>query len=173
MYRETVGSYTDAGTRIRLRIETAWIHMQEHLQGFQSFSYIHLLGTWTSEHQLGIQYQTDYTPGWTDPVWFDATGASSSSGWITGANANTIGIEPITGTEYDSGNYNDGPYGGTGLGEYAWRLDLYETGQSIQLRFEDFEAEGFAGPSFELTELVMVGQVLGNARRPMTAGRSA
>lgn len=169
-YRETVGAYSDAGTRIRLRIETAWIHMQEQLQGFEKFFYAHILGTWTSEHQLGVQYQTDYTPGWTDSVWFDATGATSPTGWISGSNV--VGVEPISGTEYGVGEYGDGPYGGTGPGEYAWRLDLYETGQSIQLRFEDFEADGFSGPSFELTELVMVGVVLGNTRRPMTAGRS-
>lgn len=169
-WRETVGSYSDAGTRITLRIETAWIHMQEQLQGFEKFFYAHILGTWTSEHQLGVSYQTDYTHGWTDAVWFDGTGASSSTGWITGSN--TVGLEPITGTEYGDGEYGDGPYGGTGPGEYAWRLDLYETGQSIQLRFEDFEADGFFGPSFELTELLIAGQVLGNARRPMTAGRS-
>lgn len=173
MYRETVGSFSDAGTRIRMRLETAWIHMVEYLQGFEKFWNVHILGTWTSAHQLGVQYQTDYTPGWTDSVWFDATGASSSTGWITGAGANTIGAEPISGSEYDTGQYGDGPYGGTGPGEYAWRLDLHETGQSIQFRFEDFEATGFAGASFELTELVITGQVLGTVRRPMTAGRSA
>jgi hypothetical protein len=49
---------------------------------------------------------------------------------------------------------------------------MWEVGQAIQFRFEDFEAAGFFGPSFELTELVITGQVLGNVRRPMTAGRS-
>jgi hypothetical protein len=173
VFRETVGEYSDAGQRIRLRFETAWIHLAEHLQGFQSFSNIHLLGTWISAHQLGVQYQTDYTLGWTDPAWLDATGASSSTGWITGSFANTVGVEPIAGTNYNDGLYDDGQYGGTGPGEYAWRIDIYETGQSVQLRFEDFEAAGFAGASFELTELVVTGTVIGNVRRPMTAGRSA
>lgn len=173
VFRETIGEFSDAGVRIRLRLETAWIHMLEYLQGFQKFFNVHLLGTWLSAHQLGVQYQTDYTHGWTDAVWFDATGLSSSAGWITGTGANTIGVESIAGTEYSSGEYGSGEYGGTSLGEYAWRLDLYEVGQSIQLRFEDFEASGFAGASFELTELVVTGGVLGTVRRPMTAGRSA
>lgn len=171
VFRETVGEYSDAGVRIRLRLETAWIHMVEHLSGFQKFWNFHLLGTWSSAHQLGVQYQTDYTHGWTDAVWFDATGESSGTGWISGSNV--VGVEPISGSDYGDGEYGDGSYGGTSPGEYAWRLDLYETGQSIQFRFEDFEADGFAGPSFELTELVVTGAVIGSVRRPMTTARSA
>lgn len=170
MFAETVGVYSDSGSRIRLRLETAWIKMVEYLQGFQKFNQFHLLGTWESAHQLGVQYQTDYTHGWSDAVWLDATGASSGAGWISGSNV--VGTEPISGSNYSDGQYSDGVYGGTAPGEYAWRLDLWEVGQSIQFRFEDFEAAGFFGPSFELTELVITGQVLGNVRRPMTVGRS-
>ena len=173
VFRETVGAYSDAGVRIRLLLETAWIHMLSHLQGFQKFFDMYLLGTWISAHQLGVQYQTDYTPQWTDVVWLDATGLSSSAGWITGTNANTIGDEPIAGSEYGDGEYGDGDYGGTAPGLYQWRLDLYEKGASIQFRFQDFEADGFAGASFELTELTLTGAAIGNVRRPMTAGRSA
>jgi hypothetical protein len=171
MFRETIDEFSDAGTRIRLRLETAWLHMLEHLQGFQRFFNIHILGTWLSAHQLGVQYQTDYTPGWSDSVWFDGTASSTSAGWITGSN--TVGFETIAGTAYGVGEYGDGVYGGTGPGEYAFRLDLYDTGQSIQLRFEDFEATDVTGPSFRLAELVITGGVLGNVRRPMTTGRSA
>lgn len=170
MFAETVGVYSDAGTRIRLRLETAWIKMVEYLQGFQKFFNFHLLGTWVSAHQLGVQYQTDYTLGWTDAVWFDATGETSPTDWISGSNV--VGVEPISGSDYDSGQYGDGQYGGTAPGEYAWRLDLYETGQAIQFRFEDFERAGLFGASFELTELVITGAVLGTVRKPMTAGRS-
>lgn len=170
VFAETVGVYSDNGTRIRLRIETAWIHMVEYLQGFQKFFNFHLTGTWASAHQLGVQYQTDYTHGWTDAVWFDATGETDPSTWISGSNV--VGTEPISGSNYNSGQYGDGQYGGTSPGEYAWRLDLYEVGQSIQFRFEDFERDGLFGPSFELTELVITGGVLGTVRRPMTAGRS-
>lgn len=170
VFVETPGSYSDAGARIRLRLETAWIKMVEYLQGFEKFFNFHLLGTWISAHQLGVQYQTDYTLGWTDAVWFDATGETNPAPWISGSNV--VGTEPISGSEYDSGQYGDGQYGGTAPGEYAWRLDLYEVGQAIQFRFEDFERAGLFGASFELTELVITGGVLGTVRKPMTAGRS-
>jgi len=174
VFAETPGVHSDAGTRIQLRLETAWVHMLDQLQGFQRFFNFHLLGAWLSAHQLGVQYRTDYTPGWTDEVWYDATGATSQAGWISAPSTDpTFGTEPISGTSYSDGEYDVGDYGGTAPGEYAWRLDLYETGQSIQFRFEDFEAAGQTGPSFELTELVITGQALGNVRRPMTAGRSA
>lgn len=173
IYRETVGEYSDAGTRITLVIQTAWIHMLEQLQGWQLFGEMHLIGTWLSAHQLGIQYRLDYMTQLSDLVWLDATGATDSTGWITGTNANTIGVEPISGSEYGDGEYGDGEYGGTPPGEYYWRLDLYEDGHSIQFRFQDFEASGSSGPSFELTELVLIGTALGNVRRPSTAGRSA
>lgn len=172
VFRETPGIYSDAGTRIRLRLETAWLHMVGHLQGFQRFWYLHVLGTWVSAHQFGIQYQTDYTPGWTDSYWLDATGESDSTGWITGGNAAPIGVESIVGTGYGDGEYGDGPYGGTAPGLYQWRLGLNEKGQSIQLRFEDFEANGFLGASFELTELVITGGVKASAPRPFQASRS-
>lgn len=172
VFRETPGVYLDDNARIRLRLETAWIHMLPQLAGFQRFWHLHVLGTWTSPHQFGIQYQTEYTPGWTDSYWLDATGLSSSTGWITGVGAATIGVEPITGTNYGDGNYGDGNYGGTAQGLYEWRLHLDEAGQSIQFRFEDFEADGFAGASFELTEMMLTGGVKAAAIKPFTAARS-
>jgi hypothetical protein len=173
VFREAIGEYSDAGARITLKLETAWLHMLPQLQGFQKFFDLNLLGTWISAHQLGIQYQTDFSPGWSDVVWYDATGLTDSTGWITGDGANVIGDEPIAGSEYGDGEYGDGEYGGTAPGLYEWRLDLYEEGHSIQFRFQDFEANGYAGASFELTELALTGGILGNVRRPATAGRSA
>lgn len=172
VYRETVGAYSDAGIRIRMRLETAWLHLHEYLQGFTRFWEALILGTWVSPHQLGVQYQTDYTDGWTDAYWLDATGATSPTGWITGAGAQAIGLDPITGTSYGDGQYGDGPYGGTPRGVYQWHVELNERGQSIQFRFEDFEADGFAGASYELTEMLIVGGVQGNALRPFSTARS-
>lgn len=172
VYRETIGSYTDAGIRIRMRLETAWLHMHDYLQGFSRFWETLILGTWVSPHQLGIQYQTDYTEGWSDPYWLDATGGSSSTGWITGTGAQTIGLDPITGTQYGDGNFGDGPYGGTNPGVYQWHAEINERGQSIRFRFEDFEAAGLDGASFELTELLIVGGAQGKALRPFSMARS-
>lgn len=173
VFRETIGSYSDAGQRITLKLETAWLHLLEQLQGFQKVFELYLIGTWTSPHQIGIQYQTDYSPQWTEAYWYDATGLADSTGWITGSNATTIGTEPVTGSEYGDGEYGSGEYGGTMPSNYEWRLDVYESCESIQFRFQDFEAEGYTGASFELTEMVLTGGAIGNVRRPMTAGRSA
>lgn len=172
VFRETIGSFSDAGERIRLRLVTAWIHLHEQLQGFQRIWFMHLLGTWQSPHQLGIRYQTDYTPGFTDTWWLDATGLLSSTGWITGTNAAPIGVDPIVGTGYGDGEYGDGPYGGTQSDVYQWRLHMNEKGMSVQFGFEDFEAEGFEGASFELTEMVLTGGAIAPAPRPFIAARS-
>lgn len=172
VWRETIDQFSDAGTRVRMRFETAWLHMLPQLSGFQKFWHMHLIGTWISPHQLGIQYQTDYSPQWTGPVWYDATGLDVSTGWITGTAAIPIGTEPITGSEYGDGEYGDGEYGGTMPGLYQWHLDLHEKGHSIRFRIEDFEASGYTGACFELTELLLTGWVLGHGPRQLTPGRS-
>jgi len=83
VFQETPGVYLDGTSRIRLRFETAWLHMLEHLQGFQRFWKLLLLGTWVSPHQLVVQYRKDYDEAWSDPCYLDATGSTDPSGWIT------------------------------------------------------------------------------------------
>lgn len=172
VYRETVGEYSDAGLPITILIATAWIKMQDYLQGFCKFNYAHLIGQWLSPHQLGVQYQTDYTPQFGDPVWLDATADTSSSGWITGPSAQTIGVQSILGSAYGEGDYGEGPYGGTPDDVYQWRVQLAEKGESIQFVFTDFQKPGTFGPGFELTEILITGGVKGPALKPFTKGRS-
>lgn len=172
VFRETLGAYSDAGVRIRLRLETAWIHLWDHLQGLQRFWKLLLLGTWVSKHQLGFQYRTDFETEWTDNEWLDATGDTSSTGWITGGGANSIGVDPLTGSAYGDGAYGAGAFGGTAAEAYAWRMGLHVAGSSIQFRFEDFEKDGLAGASFELTEMLITGGVMRRDNRPFTAARS-
>lgn len=174
VFRETIGSYSDDGARIRLRLDTAWLHMLEHLQGFQRFWTALLLGTWGSGHQLGVSYRTDFQEGWSEPYWLDATGeAAGASGWLTGDNAGEIGRESIAGSVYGDGSYGVGPFGGTNPGIYQWRIGLHTEGQSIQLRFEDFERVGLTGATFELTELLVTGGVIAPDVRPHSGARSA
>ena len=172
VWKETPGEYSDNGARITLRLETAWLHMQEHLQGFARFWKLLLLGTHVSPHQLGIQYRLSYNEEWSDPSWLDATDDTDNAGWLTGEGCNEIGVAPIGGTVYGEGVYGDGPYGGTGPDIYQWRFGIHEKGQSIQFRFEDFEKYGLAGASFELTEMMIVGGVIGNDYRPFDGSRS-
>lgn len=172
VFVETPGEYSDAGRPIVMRFETAWIKMTQYLQSFARFYRAHLLGEGTSPHQLVMQVRTDYGAHWSAPMYLDATSASSSTGWITGDRAGAIGAEPLAGSVYGDGPYGDGPYGGTPAALYQWRAHLGIVGQAIQFRFEDFQAAGLAGPSFELSELLITGGVKGNARRPFSAGRS-
>jgi hypothetical protein len=172
VFKETPGEYADGNARIILRFETAWLHMHEHLQGFQRFWKLLLLGTWSSPHQLGVQYRKDYDEAWSEPYYLDATGDTSAAGWITGDSANTIGADSILGSNYGDGNYGDGVYGGTGPQVYQWRYGIHEDGESIQFRFEDFEKAGLAGASFELTEMTIVGGIMKPDNRPFAASRS-
>lgn len=172
VYRETIGEYSDNGSRITLKFETAWLHLHEHLQGLQRFWKMLLLGTWGSPHQLGISYRTNFDESWSEAEWLDATGESSSTGWITGDNANAIGEDPLTGSTYGEGAYGDGPYGGRGPDVYQWRMGLHTEGQSIQFRFEDFERAGLAGATFELTEMTIIGGVKKLDNRPFSGARS-
>lgn len=172
VFRETPGEYLDGTARITLRLETAWLHLHEHLQGFQRFWKLLLLGTWASPHQLGVSYRLSFDEAWSEPYYLDATGDTSAEGWITGDSANPIGEDPITGTAYGEGDYGDGPYGGRGPDVYWWRYGIHEAGASVQFRFEDFEKAGLAGASFELTEMTIVGGVMKPDIRPFSAARS-
>ncbi len=172
VFRETIDAHADGTSRITLRFETAWLHLHEHLQGFQRFWRLLLLGTWTSPHQLGISQRFNYDEEWSEPYYLDATGASSATGWITGDSANTIGEDPILGSNYGDGNYGDGNYGGTGPDVYQWRYGIHEQGQSVQFRFEDFEKAGLAGASFELTEMTIVGGIMRSDLAPFSGSRS-
>jgi len=173
VFRETPGAYADAGARITLRFETAWLHLLEHLQGFQRFWKLLLLGTWSSPHQLAVAHRLSYDEAWTEPYYLDATGEEEgAAGWITGDSANPIGEDPITGSGYGEGNYGEGPYGGRGPDIYQWRYGIHESGQSVQFRFEDFEKAGLAGASFELTEMTITGGVKKVDMRPFSGARS-
>ncbi|MGN6107231.1 MAG: hypothetical protein ACTHU0_19140 [Kofleriaceae bacterium] len=175
VFRETVGVYSDAGSRIPIRIETAWIHMQDYLQGFQRFYELLLIGERKSAHQLKLQWRLDYSNQWSDPWYLDATGIASQAGWISGDSAPWIGDsdDSLVGTFYGDGPYGEGVYGGVGPGLYQWRLHLGYRGQAVQFAFEDYEADGFAGASFELSEMTIVAGVKGPANKPFAAAKSA
>jgi hypothetical protein len=172
VFQETIDAHADGAARITLRFETAWLHLHEHLQGFQRFWKLLLLGTWASPHQLGVSHRLNYDEAWSEPYYLDATGEDSSDGWITGDSANPIGEDPLTGTDYGEGDYGEGPYGGTGPDVYQWRYGIHENGQAVQFRFEDFEKAGLADASFELTEMTIVGGIKKSDMRPFSAARS-
>ncbi len=174
VYREAIGAYADDGIQVRMRLETAWIHIAQAIQGFQRFYDLRLIGTWYSPHQLVIQSQVDYQgEGWSDASYLDATGESAgSTGWVTGSGANTIGEDPLSGSDYSDGEYDVGEYGGTQPDIYQWRYHIGGRGQSVRFRIEDFQRVGLAGASFELTEALITGGIAGPAVKPVAAARS-
>lgn len=175
VFRETPGEYSDAGRAIKLRLETAWIRMREYVQTWQRFWHLHIIGERKSAHQLKCQYRTDYGKHWSEPEYFDATGAVSPAGWVSGWDAGWVADEvedSIVGSSYGDGAYGEGNYGGTPPGLYQWRFHLGLNAQAVQFRFEDFELVNQAGPSFELTEIVVTGGSMGNVPKPFAASRS-
>lgn len=174
IFRETPGVYTDAGRAIPMRLETAWIKMSDVVQSWQRFYDGYLLGERKSAHLLKVQYRLDFGKHWSEPQWCDATGAASPTGWVSGwAGGWSADVDDtLVGSGYGDGNYGDGNYGGTPPEPYQWRVCIAERAQAIQFRFEDYELVGSAGPSFELTELLITGGIAGPAPKPFTAARS-
>jgi hypothetical protein len=74
---------------------------------------------------------------------------------------------------YGDGNFGDGPYGGaiTATTRYQESIHLNRPCQAIQFEFSDVESNDNYGPAFELSELLLIGGVLG-PRFPVGAARS-
>lgn len=149
VFAETVGQYRDDNSQIVMRIETAWLKMLPYLQGWQRILWAYFLGTWKSAHTLVVRYRLDYDENYSPPFEPDV-------------NAN---YDP---SNYGDGNYGDGPYGGAfaATTRYQRRIHINRRCQAIQFRIEDREATADAGASFELSELLLIGGVLGPAFRP-------
>lgn len=137
VFVETGGAYADGNDQIQMVIETAWIKPGEILQQFQRVWYALIIGQRISAHTFRVYYATNYDTGWVGPFAFDAT-ATPSGG-------------------YGDGGYGDGAYGGTlsDLPVFQWRVHVGRNCQAIRFRFEDYQAAGVFGASFELSELVL------------------
>jgi hypothetical protein len=135
-----------------MRIDTAWIKLTGYLQGWQRILYAYFLGTYKSSHELGVRFRLNYNDGWSTRYELDVD-----------ANHNP--------SVYGEGLYGDGFYGGPGgdTARYQRRLHINKRCQSIQFRIEDLEPTSEYGASFELSELLLVGGVLGPAFQPGAA----
>jgi len=146
VFAETPGSYSDGeGQHIPMLIETAWIKLVGYLQSWQRILYAQVLGTYLTPHTLRLRYRLDYEPAYSAPL---------------DADVNSV----YTPDNYGDGNYGDGPYGGiVGVSAtvYQEAFHLNQRCQSISFRIEDLELAGDFGASFELSELLLVGGVLG------------
>jgi hypothetical protein len=149
VFEETTGVHVDDNSHIRMRIDTAWIKLTGYLQGWQRILWVYFLGTYKSPHALGIRYRLNYNEGWTARRELDVDS----------------NYDPAL---YGEGPYGVGSYGGSGgdSTRYQRRLHLNKRCQSIQFRIEDIEETAQYGASFELSELLLIGGVLGPAFLP-------
>ena len=97
-----------------------------------------------------MRYKIDYEPAWSAPLLADVNSVYTPS-------------------NFGSGNYGAGDYGpGVGVSSvvYQEEFHLNERCQAIAFRFEDLEVDPNYGPSFELSELLLTGGMLGPAFVP-------
>lgn len=155
VFRETPGIYRDGTNHIRIRIDTAWINMTGYLQGWQRALWTYFLGEYKSSHELRVRFRLDYEANWSAPFDLDVDANHDPS-------------------VYGDGAYGAGAYGGAGgpTNVYQRRIHLNQRCQSIQFRIEDVEPTDEYGASFELSELLLIGGVLGPAFVPGDARSS-
>lgn len=152
VYQETVGEHSDAGRRIPLRFETAWLHLHEHLQGFQRFWKLLLLGTWQTPHQLAVSHRMNYDEAWTAPYYLDATGDTDPDGWIKEEVA-------ATGTLYvgENSDYADPWSTGFSSGAPAIELRSKRSGEDGNTTVVEITSASFTGLITDTPTLVQVG----------------
>lgn len=154
VFREDVTSYADDNAQIRMVIDTAWVKLAGYLQGWQRIYHAAFLGRYISPHTLRVSWRLDYEDGWRAPQDLDV-----DDNW-----------DPSV---YGEGLYGAGYYGGIASGStvYQRRIHIGRRCQAIRFRLEDVEATDARGASFELSELLLTGGVLGPAFR-LPAARS-
>lgn len=154
VFREDVTSYADDNAQIRMVIDTAWVKLAGYLQGWQRIYHAAFLGRYISPHTLRVSWRLDYEDGWREPQDLDV-----DDNW-----------DPSV---YGEGLYGAGYYGGIASGStvYQRRIHIGRRCQAIRFRLEDVEATDARGASFELSELLLTGGVLGPAFR-LPAARS-
>lgn len=144
VFSETAGLYVDDNSHIPMKIETAWIKMIGYLQGWQRIHYAHFLGEYKSAHTLRVRWRIDYQAGYSAPYDLDVN----------------VNFDPAL---YGEGLYGAGLYGGAEAATtvYQRRIHINRRCQSISFLIEDVEATEDFGASFELSELLLTGGVIG------------
>lgn len=152
VFKETPGLYKDDNAHIPMIIETAWIKLTGYLQGWQRVLYVYWLGTFLSKHILRMRYRINYQAGYSAPIDMEVN---------TNYNPSL----------YGAGKYGVGDYGGPGGSTtvYQRRKHLNKPCQAISFQIQDVEATDDYGASFQLSELLLIGGVLGPAYQPGAA----
>lgn len=155
VFQETPNAYRDDNSQITLRIETAWIHVAQYLQGWQKILWAYFIGAYQSPHTLSVRCRLDYNETYSPAI-------------LCNVNAN------YTPSLYGDGAYGAGPYGGPQSGgtRYQHRIHINRRCQAISFLIQDVEAFEDFGASFELSELLLIGGGLGPDFK-LGAGRSS
>jgi hypothetical protein len=125
-------------------LKTAWIKMNQWLQGWQRIHNALFLGAWKSAHTLRIRFAIDYQTVMSAP--FDLDVDSTMSG-----------------SDYGEGDYGDGDYGGSFPNEgtvYQQSIHLNRRCESILFEISDVDPTDTFGAAFELSELLLVGGII-------------
>ncbi len=144
VFKETPGLYADDNSHIPMKIETAWLSPAQYRQGWARIWHALVLGAYKSAHTLRLRYRIDYQDAYAAPL-----EANVNANWNP--------------SRYGDGNYGDGYYGGT-LGDstvYQREFHLNKRCQAIAFEFTDVEDDADFGASFELSELLLTGGMLG------------
>ena len=155
VFVETPDVYVDGTSmHIPMLIETAWIRFSNYLQGWQKVLHAEFLGEYESQHTLRVRYRLDYQDGYSAPIDIDVD------------------------SNYNPGNYGDGSYGSGAYGGVGGDSTVYQESihlnrrcQAISFRIEDVEQAANFGAAFQLSELLLIGGMLG-PKFPVGAARS-
>lgn len=152
VFAETPGVFVDDNSHIPMVIETAWIKMSGYLQGWQKVINAFFIGRWISSHTFRMRFRIDYNEAYSAPI-------------DVNPDANQ------TGSKYGNAGFGDGPYGGAGgdTTRYQTNFHINRRCQAISFRVEDVEATTTYGAAYELSELLLIGGVIGPSFVPGAA----
>lgn len=135
VYKENKSSYLDAGTQIRIKIETSWISFAG-LQGYQRVYKLLGLGEYVSPHKLRIRTAYDFKEVYIHERVIDSTDISSN---IRYGDTTPYGNESIYGGEGDI---------------YQFRVDMKkQKTQSIKIKIEEIQESDTIGEGLAISAL--------------------
>lgn len=137
IYKEN-STFSNNGTDIKLRVETAWLNLSGTVQGFQRVYRMLLLGDFKSAHKLKISVAYDYINAYTQETVIDTADFTD-------------------GTTY--GNYSpygsEAQYGGDG-NLYQLRLNFAKQKcKAIKILIEDISSNGGEGLSLSNLQFIV------------------
>jgi hypothetical protein len=147
VFRESDTTKSDAGSRVVMRLETAWVKLNT-LQGFQRIRRAMVLGEFKSNHRLALEIAYDYELIRRRLI-FDATSNIDTTTFGDPASPAFLG----DGTPFGSGTATDE----MGTRVYQFRAHLpKQKCQSVKFYFEDMHSVGgYLGEGYEITELML------------------